>query len=59
MLASHKNFNIGRLLRLVTNINFNTIWLSKKRYEFLKLIAKENNNSRVCIAAKQRVENHL
>ena len=50
-----KSYCLGNVLKQ----DFNTIWLSKKRYEFLKLIAKENNNSRVCIAAKQRVENHL
>ena len=46
-----KNYSLGNLL----NSNFKEIWKNKKRFEFLKLIAKENNNSRVCIAVKQRM----
>ena len=46
-----KNYSLGNLL----NSNFREIWNNKKRFEFLKLIAKENNNSRVCIAVKQRM----
>lgn len=47
-----KNYCLGNL---VTS-DIEKVWYNKKRYEFLKLIARENNNSRVCIAAKQRVE---
>ncbi len=36
--------------------DFATVWSSKKRFQFLKLIAKENNNSRVCLAVKRRME---
>ena len=32
------------------------IWDSQKRYEFLKFISINNNNSRVCIVAKKRME---
>lgn len=38
----------------IVNENFSDIWTSKKRYEFLKFIVKNNNNSRVCIATKIR-----
>lgn len=49
-----RNYCLGNLVKE----DMDTIWSNKKRFEFLKLIAKENNNSRVCIAAKQRMENN-
>lgn len=48
-----KSYCLGNIV----SEEFDVIWSNKKRFEFLKLIAKENNNSRVCIAAKQRMEN--
>lgn len=48
-----KNYCLGNLAKE----DMKKIWKNKKRFEFLKLIAKENNNSRVCIAAKQRMDN--
>lgn len=47
-----RNYCLGNLV----NESMDKIWSNKKRFEFLKLIAKENNNSRVCIAAKQRMK---
>lgn len=47
-----RNYCLGNLV----DESMNTIWANKKRFEFLKLIVKENNNSRVCIAAKQRIK---
>ncbi len=47
-----RNYCLGNLV----DESMDTIWANKKRFEFLKLIAKENNNSRVCIAAKQRIK---
>ena len=46
-----KDYSLGNLL----DNNFDEIWNNKKRFEFLKLIARENNNSRVCIAVKKRM----
>ena len=46
-----RNYCLGNLV----NESMDEVWSNKKRFEFLKLIAKENNNSRVCIAAKQRM----
>ncbi len=46
-----KNYSLGNLL----DENFEKVWNNKKRFEFLKLIATENNNSRICIAAKKRI----
>lgn len=45
-----ENYALGNLVE----DNFSDIWCSKKRYDFLKYIVKNNNNSRVCIAAKIR-----
>lgn len=47
-----RNYCLGNLV----DESMDTIWANKKRFEFLKLIVKENNNSRVCIAAKQRIK---
>lgn len=44
-----KNFSLGNILKQ----EFNEIWSSDERYNFLKFIMK-NNNGRVCIAVKQR-----
>lgn len=46
-----KKYCLGNLLEQ----DLKNIWSNNKRFEFLKLIAKNNNNSRVCIAAKQRI----
>lgn len=46
-----KNYCLGNLIKE----DIDVIWQNKKRFEFLKIIAKENNNSRVCIAAKKRM----
>ena len=43
-----KNYCLGN----INEKDIAQIWDNKKRYEFLKMIAKENNDSRVCIAAK-------
>lgn len=48
-----RNYCLGNLVKE----DMDKVWSNKKRFEFLKLIAKENNNSRVCIAAKQRMNN--
>lgn len=45
-----KSYCLGNIL----NNDFSEIWSSDKRYEFLKFIVKNNNNSRLCIAAKTR-----
>ena len=49
-----RNYKLGNLL----DQEIHKIWKNPKRFDFLKLIAKENNNSRVCIAAKQRIANN-
>lgn len=46
-----KEYSLGNLL----NKSFEEIWNNKNRFKFLKLIAKENNNSRVCLAVKKRM----
>ena len=46
-----KEYSLGNLL----DKSFDEVWNNKKRFQFLKLIAKENNNSRVCLAVKRRM----
>ena len=38
----------------ISKKSFKELWTNKNRYEFLELIAKENNNSRICIAMKSK-----
>ena len=43
----------------ITEKSLEEIWSSKNRFKFLELIAKKNNNSRVCIAVKSRKEKEV
>ena len=46
-----KKYSLGNIL----DKSLSEIWSSKNRYEFLRELAKNNNNSRVCIVAKKRL----
>lgn len=50
-----KKYSLGNIVKK----DFADVWSSKNRFNFLELIAKQNNNSRVCIAVRSKREKEV
>ena len=47
-----KKYSLGNIVKK----EFADVWSSKSRFNFLELIAKQNNNSRVCVVVRSKRE---
>ena len=50
-----KKYSLGNIVKK----EFADVWSSENRFNFLELIAKQNNNSRVCVAVRSKREREV